>query len=410
MQFPLLSRSKLFENLIAKCPSEGDRQCTLQLHDLPGGAKTFLFVAKIYYNVKVEITALNVVTVRCAAEYLQMTDDYGEGNLITQTENFLNEIFASWSDSVKALETCEVVLPQAEMIHIVSRCINSLAMKTCADPTLFSWPMSRTSDAKSTDGTVFWNGICTSAKPQPIGEDWWYEDVSCLRWPLYRRLILTVASNGMKSERVVGAIMYYARRHLPLLGRETSFRSWNATPHGAASSTPEMDQRNLLEQLVELLPDQKGVTPSNFLLRLLRTAILLEASPSCRENLEKRVGAQLDQAALEDLLIPTMGYSVETLYDVDCLQRMLDHFILVDHDDPVSNCIVDEGQMMRVSHSLTPMSQVASLIDSYLAEVAPDVNLKPTKFRSLAGVIPDYARPSDDGLYRAIDIYLKVNF
>jgi hypothetical protein len=36
------------------------------------------------------------------------------------------------------------------------------------------------------------------------------------------------------------------------------------------------------------------------------------------------------------------------------------------------------------------------------------VNLNLPKFQSLAASIPDYARPIDDGLYRAIDIYLKV--
>jgi hypothetical protein len=82
--------------------------------------------------------------------------------------------------------------------------------------------------------------------------------------------------------------------------------------------------------------------------RLLRTAMILHASPSCLDNLEKRVGAQLDQAALEDLLIPNMGYSVETLYDIDRIQRILDHFMLSDHDsvDSTSNSIVYEGELM----------------------------------------------------------------
>jgi hypothetical protein len=53
------------------------------------------------------------------------------------------------------------------------------------------------------------------------------------------------------------------------------------------------------------------------------------------------------------------------------------------------------------------MTMVANLVDGYLAE-APDVNLKSPKFQSLAAVIPDYARPLDDGMYRAIDIFLKV--
>jgi hypothetical protein len=213
----------------------------------------------------------------------------------------------------------------------------------------------------------------------------------------------------MKPERVAGALMYYAKRHLPLLGRESSIESGNfAAPRSTISGTSEADQRNLLEELVGLLPDQKGVTPSNFLLRLLRTAMMIHASPSCRGNLEKRVGVQLDQASLQDLLIPNTGYLVETLYDIDCVQRILNHFMLVDHDDPTSNYIVDEEQMMEGSRFPTPITTVANLIDSYLAEVAPDVNLKLAKFQSLAAAVPEYARPLDDGIYRAIDIYLKV--
>ncbi|XP_037493297.1 BTB/POZ domain-containing protein At5g03250 isoform X1 [Jatropha curcas] len=409
-KFPLLSRSKVLEDLIGENCGEDGKKCIMKLDDIPGGAKTFLLVAKFCYGVKIELSAMNIVSLRCAAEYLQMSEDYGEGNLITQTENFLNEIFGNWRDSLKALETCEEVLPNAEELHIVSRCINSLAMKACADPSLFSWPITGCKNVQSPEATVFWNGIRTSAKPHPIGEDWWYEDVSFLRLPLYKRLIQAVSSNGMKPERIVGALMYYARRNLPLSGRQSGVENGNdAAPGSTISTVVDATQRNLLEELVELLPDQKGVTPSKFLLRLLRTSMILHASPSCRENLEKRIGVQLDQAALEDIMIPNMGYSVETLYDIDCVQRILDHFLLVDHDDPTSNFMVDEGQVMGGSHPLTPITMVANLIDNYLAEVAPDVNLKLAKFQSLAAVIPDYARPLDDGIYRAIDIYLKAH-
>jgi hypothetical protein len=54
------------------------------------------------------------------------------------------------------------------------------------------------------------------------------------------------------------------------------------------------------------------------------------------------------------------------------------------------------------------MMKVAKLVDNYLAEIAPDANLKLTKFIALAEILPEYARVVDDGLYRAIDIYLKV--
>ncbi|XP_015877189.3 BTB/POZ domain-containing protein At5g03250 [Ziziphus jujuba] len=410
-KFPLLSRSGLLETLMGELSGGDENKCVLHLHDIPGGPRALLLVAKFCYGVKIELSASNIVSLRCAAEYMRMTEEHGEGNLIVQTENFLNEIFGNWTDSIKVLENCEEVLQQAEELHIVSRCINSLAMKACADPSLFSWPMAGQSARQSPEGTAFWNGICTTAKPHPLSEDWWYDDVCFLRLPLYRRLIQAVEMGGMKPDRIAGSLIHYAKRHLSLLCRQSSLQNGNRSAPGTTISVPsDADQRNLLEELVELLPDQKGVTPTNFLLRLLRTSMILHASPSCRENLEKRIGAQLDQAVLEDLLIPNMGYSVETLYDIDCIQRILDHFMLLDRDstDCASN-FVDEGQLMGGSHPLTPMTMVANLVDGYLAEVAPDVNLKLPKFQSLAAVIPEYARPLDDGIYRAIDIYLKAH-
>lgn len=358
-----------------------------------------------------ELTTLNVVSLRCAAEYLRMTEDYGEGNLIAQTEAFLNEVFSSWTDSIKALETCEEVLPCAEEIHIVSRCIDSLAMKACADPNIFNITTSGQTDAQSQESIVVWNGISTATKRQPKGDDWWFEDVSFLNLPLYRRLILAVESRGMKPEIVAASLVHYAKRYLPLMNSQSSFNNANHINPGTTVSIPsEADQRVLLEEIVALFPNKKGVTSPKFLLRLLRTAMVLHASPSCRENLEKRVGAQLDQAVLVDLLIPNMGYSVETLYDIDCFQRILDHFLSTHHDATISAspCIVEEGQFMSGTDTLTPITMVASLVDGYLAEVAPDVNLKLPKFEALAATIPDYARPLDDGVYHAIDVYLKV--
>ncbi|KAM1406387.1 hypothetical protein ACFXTH_001064 [Malus domestica] len=411
-KFPLLSRSGLLDNIIGELPSEDEQKGIVQLHDIPGGAKIFLLVAKFCYGVRMELNALNVVSVRCAAEYLRMSEEYSEGNLITQAEDFLNEIFSNWSDSIKALETCEEVLPHAEELHLVSRCINSLAMKASADPGLFSWPVTGKDAAQSSEGVAFWNGICTTAKPHPVSEDWWYEDVSFLKYPFFKRLIRAVEIGGMKPERKAGSIMHYAKRHLSLLGRQSSFHNGNrVAPLSTVPAASDGDQRTLLEEIVGLLPDQKGVTPTNFLLRLLRTSMILQASASCLESLEKRVGAQLDQAALEDLLIPNMGYSVETLYDIDCVQRILDHFMLIDRDsiNYTSSSIVDEGQLIGASQPLTAITSVANLVDGYLAEVAPDVNLKLQKFQSLAAAIPEYARPLDDGIYRAIDVYLKAH-
>ncbi|GMP85018.1 hypothetical protein CsSME_00038331 [Camellia sinensis var. sinensis] len=407
-KFPLLSRSGLLEKRIGEFSSDDGSICVLQLHDIPGGAKAFELIAKFCYGVKIELTALNVVGLRCAAEYLQMNEGFGEGNLIAETDGFLNEVFGNWADTVEALKTCEEVLPFAEELHILSRCINSLAMKACADTSLFNWPVSGSNNMQSTTGTVLWNGISTTTEPQPVGDDWWYEDVSFLSLPLYKRLIKAVKLGGMMPERIARSLVYYAKMYLPLMSKQSSFK--NINPGSTISVPPEADQRALLEEIVELIPNQKGVTQTKFLIRLLHAAVILHASPSCRENLEKRVGAQLDQTSLEDVLIPTMGNSVETVYDTECFQRILDHFMSMDQSvtAPSSPCIVEEGLMGGAS-SLTSVTLVANLVDAYLADVAPDVNLKFPKFRSLAAAIPDYARPLADGIYRAIDIYLKAH-
>jgi len=52
--------------------------------------------------------------------------------------------------------------------------------------------------------------------------------------------------------------------------------------------------------------------------------------------------------------------------------------------------------------------QAAKLLDSYLSEVALDSNILPSKFISLAELLPDHARLVTDGLYRAVDIFLKA--
>ncbi|CAN6867194.1 unnamed protein product [Brassica oleracea var. botrytis] len=390
-KFPLLSRSGLLERLIEESSNDDGSACVLTLDEIPGGGKTFELITKFCYGVKIELTALNVVALRCAADYLEMTDSYGEGNLVGTTETFLNEVFGNWTDSIKALQTCEEVTDQAEDLNIISRCIDSLASKACADPSLLG-------KKKNEDETHLWNGI---SMLQPNGEDWWFDDASLLILPLFKRLITAIKSRGMKHECIAMAVMYYTRKHIPLMNREAI---------ETTTSPSEAEQKTTLEEIVELLPTKKGVNPTKFLLRLLQTAMVLHASQSSKEDLETRIGNQLDQAALVDLLIPNVGYS-ETLYDVECVLRMIEQYVSsTEQAGVVPSPSITEGDLVKDGDDLlTPTTLVATLVDGYLAEVAPDVNLKLTKFEAIAAAIPDYARPLDDGVYHAIDVYLKAH-
>ncbi|XP_076922954.1 BTB/POZ domain-containing protein At1g30440-like isoform X1 [Bidens hawaiensis] len=405
-KFPLLSRSGVMEKLIADASEKGDANCTISLKDIPGGAKTFELVAKFCYGVKHEITPSNVVHLRCAAEHLEMTEQYGEDNLISQTEIFFNQVvLKNWKDSLKSLQACadEKIFPHAEALNITKRCIESLAVKASTDPNLFGWPVvDHGGPMQSPGGSLLWNGISTGARPINLSSDWWFDDVSSLSLPLYKRLILAMEARGIKQETIAGSLEYYAKKYLPWLSRRK-----NAQMGPAIDPPPEEDQKILLEEIDHLLPMQKGLVSTKFLFGLLRTALILRADPSCVLNLEKRIGMQLDQATLEDLLMPSFSYSMETLYNIECVLRMVEHFMAIDQaTGGASPCSIEDERLLG-SPSLTPVTMVAKLIDGFLAEVAPDVNLKLPKFMSLAEAVPEYARPMDDGLYRAIDIYLK---
>ncbi|KAJ0975717.1 hypothetical protein J5N97_017682 [Dioscorea zingiberensis] len=410
-KFPLISKSGVLEKLIAGKIDDGEEDCIIQLHDVPGGSKAFELVAKFCYGVKLELTSSNVVYLRCAAEHLEMTEEIAEDNLISQTEVFFNQVvLRSWRDSTKALQTCDDVLSYAEDLNIVKRCIESLAIQACTDPNLFGWPMMEHGPRQSPGGSLLWNGISTGARPRNSSSDWWYEDVSSLSFPLYKRLISVMESRNVREETIAGSLTHYAKKYLPGLGRRHSISETNSRLASLALTTalPDEEQKNLLEEIDNLLPLQKGVTSTKFLFGLLRTAMILKASPSCISNLERRIGVQLDQATLEDLLLPNFSYSMETLYNIECIHRILEHFLAMDQATGGASPLVDDEQMMG-SPSLTPLTTVAKLIDGFLAEVAPDVNLKLPKFQTLAAAVPDYARPLDDGLYRAIDIYLKAH-
>ncbi|KAK9168790.1 hypothetical protein Syun_000930 [Stephania yunnanensis] len=300
-KFPLLSRSGVLEKLIQDITDQPN--CSLQLHDLPGGAKSFEIIAKFCYGVKVELTPTNVVSVRCAAEHLHMTEAYGEGNLIKRTEDFLNEVFANWDDTIKALESCEEVLSYAQELHIDSRCIESLANKACADPILSAQPSSKRKKTNSSNGDGLWNGLRMEIESQTVGKDWWYEDASFFSLPMYKRLIFAVGSKGMSPEITAASLMFYANRHLPgLMGKSISKNNVDhVNPSSSISSLPEEDQRHLLEEIVGLLPEKKGVISTKFLLRLLHTALKSHASSTCREDLEKRAHPWLTDSEREQL-------------------------------------------------------------------------------------------------------------
>ncbi|KAG0464052.1 hypothetical protein HPP92_020121 [Vanilla planifolia] len=113
---------------------------------------------------------------------------------------------------------------------------------------------------------------------------------------------------------------------------------------------------------------------------------------------------QLEYATLDGLLVPNF-FGSDNLYDTDSVERMLRHFW------SFREANIEFFSPMSSETAVLPLSgrfaNVTKLVDTYLAEVAPDVNLKPQKMKSLMEALPESCRTLDDGMYRALDIYFK---
>ncbi|XP_058724933.1 BTB/POZ domain-containing protein NPY1 isoform X2 [Vicia villosa] len=345
----------------------------------------------------VTLNAYNVVAARCAAECLEMTEDMDKGNLIFKIDVFLtSSIFRSWKDSIIVLQTAKSLFPWSEDLKIVGRCIDSIASKTSVDPVNITWSYTYNRKLAQVDKIVE-DKVTAKEKFESVPKDWWVEDICELDIDLYRRVMITVKSKGRMDGVVIGeALKTYAVRWLP------------DSVDALVSDAHARRNKSLVETIVCLLPCDNGVGCScSFLLKLLKVAILVEADESSREELMNSISLKLHEASVKDILIPARSPQITT-YDIHLVQDLLNRYMtnekksrgveVADKNDKVF------GESILGSRSIL---NVGKLVDGYLGEIAHDPNLSLSSFIDLSQSIPEFARPNHDGLYKAIDIYLK---
>ena len=261
-----------------------------------------------------------------------------------------------------------------------------------------------------------------------VPKDWWLEDISDLDIDLYKRVIQAIKGQGAPLELVAESIRMYTLKSLPnvlqesISTREDDLITSQDSSHKFTEITAK--DKHVFETLVSLLPAEKGTSSCSFLLRLLKAATFLDASSPTKMELARRVGLQLEDASLHDLMIPSVSYSSDTVCDVDLMIRIMEHYMAQFQSPQVDQSTQMEQQRTTLltetdadssalDHRMTAAThssqlKVAKLIDRYLAEIARDANMPLAKFIQLAESAPEFARPVHDGLYRAIDMYLKV--
>lgn len=389
-----------------------EEHCHITLPDFPGRSEAFETAAKFCYGVKIELSPSNVAALRCAGDFLQMTDEYSEDNLISKTERYLSQtVLRNIKDSIQTLHSCQKLLPLAENLGIVQRCLEAISSKASStDPSLFGWPVSE-GIAERAGNNARRKLTCAAAArgggAAAAGAEVWFDELALLSSEFFKRLVSAMREGDASAEIIENCLVYYAKKYIPGISRAN--RRPSSSSSSSSSVPSENEQRELLETIISNLPTEKSwssSTTTRFLFGLLRTANILNCSEACRATLEKKIGSQLEQATLDDLLIPSYSYLNETLYDVDCVERVLGYFLRGLEERSARRI---EGEEENSSVRSAALMLVGKLIDGYLSEIASDANLKSDRFYQLAISLPDHARLFDDGLYRAVDVYLKAH-
>ncbi|KAL9690543.1 hypothetical protein QQ045_010945 [Rhodiola kirilowii] len=394
-KFPLLSKSAKLQKLVTSAIEANLDEVTVP--DIPGGPTAFEICVKFCYGMTVTLNAYNVVMARCAAEYLEMYETVEKGNLIYKIEVFLSSsVFRNWKDSIIVLKTSKMLLPMPDDLKLVTHCIESIASKVSVDTSKVDW--SYTYNRKKLPEEHEIEANYTSAKTRSVPQDWWVEDLCDLDIDLYKRVICSIKSKAIVSSEVIGeALKAYVYRWLPGISK------------GMIQYGDTGRSRSIIDDIVWLLPAEKGSVSCSFLLKLLKAASVLELGESVKGELVTRIGQQLEEATVNDLLIRAPA-GQDTTYDVEIVRKILLEFVLLDkraETEGVDGFQIQDTRKTGGILSEASKLMVAKLIDGYLTEISKDPNLQLAKFLELAEMVSGFNRPGHDGLYRAIDTYLK---
>ncbi|XP_077211069.1 BTB/POZ domain-containing protein At3g22104-like isoform X2 [Tasmannia lanceolata] len=323
-----------------------------------------------YNSGRTEITPSNVCVLHCIAHFMEMTEDISHScNLIEQTEKSLKMInYWTWSEILVGLKQCQDLFPAADPSGILQKYLDSLLVRISSA----SEASPSTSSPDSSGFRFSCDTRSTESTKNSYYRAWWFEQVTFLNSDIIEKMIKTMIAQKFDQVIISRFIFYYLKSRV---SRGTSD-----------------EKSKIVETLVDLLfmLDRSSVS-CKCLFGILQVASNLNIRKCCRNRLESMIGAHLDQATLDNLLVPS-PIQMNFLYDVNLVLRFLKSFL-------------SSGFWA----SSTRLKMVGTLMDMYIAEVAPDTRLKPSKFVALAMSLPDSARDSYDGIYRAMDMYLEVH-
>nr|BAJ33969.1 unnamed protein product [Eutrema halophilum] len=308
----------------------------------------------------------NVVFLHCAATFMEVP------KVLQKTKKCMEEIrYWAWPEVLLGLKQCQELETSPEADPLASILMDALVEKLCL--AIETSPSSAAS-ACSPDSSLF-RFSCDSKSTESFKNSsarstWWFDEVLVLS-PRLAEMFLKLMISRKFDNLIISRFLFYYQK----------------VKFCPASSN---EKRKILETAIDTLYVlDRSCVPCKSLFGVLRLALGLNINKGSMNKLELMIGHQLDQVTLDNLLVPSPLKSSH-LYYVNLVLRLTKAFL-------------DEAR--RGSQ----LKKVASLIDQYIAEVAPDPCLKSSKFLSLLTLIPDSARESHEDIYRAIDMYLEAH-
>lgn len=354
------------------------RNTGIEIDDFPGGPDGFELVSRFCYNNgTITITVSNVSLLHCCAVFLGMTEKMSTSNLLHQTDIFLQEMFSwSWNDILTCLKSLESFFSSADSCGLVEKLMCSLLAKIAQNSDINQLIASSSSSSSSPETSSRFRYSPATAKI------WWFEDLTILSPKTIEYFARNLGSFGGENNSSVLTrfLLHYLQKSA--VGQKGS--------HNNNNSSRSSEYNGLADTAVYgVILMGKTSFSCRSLFWVLRIVSGFGLSRNCRAGLEKLIGEMLDQATLDDLLVS--GRDGAGVYDVNLVMRLIRVFV---HS--------------KRANSVQKVKNVGRLMDKYLGEIAPDHNLKVSKFLGVAESLPDCARDCYDGVYRAIDIYLEV--
>ncbi|KAL3642089.1 hypothetical protein CASFOL_012904 [Castilleja foliolosa] len=338
----------------------------LILHDFPGGAEGFELIVRFCYNGgKIDISPSNVILLHAAAKFMEINENQSM-KLLENTHLW------SWSDLLDCLKQCQESLRFMNSLHVVQEILDALVDKI-STPINISSPFS-CSDKSSLlfSGDIISTYSSRSARSTQAYS--WLKDLEFLNIDLFEKVSSVMISRRLEHRIVSAFLVHYQRMKI-------------------FSLLPSDQKCKIAEIIIGSLCSLDFFDfPFRSLCDLLRICLSCRMSNFWVKKVEIMIGARLDEATLDDLLIRARGKKT-CAYDSSLILRLLRVFL---------------GQRKNIFF-VRRLEKVGFLMDLYLAEVAPDRKLEPEMFLEIALCVPDSARESHDRFFEAVDMYFKVH-